>query len=327
MEDWNVSPTETLSGGTDVPLVSVVIPTYDRPTYLRRAVESVVEQTYDEIELVVVDDNPTTPAREAVRDVPLDSLTNVEFVRDRDHENAAAARNTGVEVAAGEYVAFLDDDDRWYPEKLATQIATFQRTSDDVGLVYSGAELLYDRGDRTISIPPAVEGDMTKVLLRRNVVGSMSVVVVQRNVAAATPFDERFPSWEDLVWYIDLSRRCSFERIPEPLVEYEHSSPGRLSEDLERERRSRDLFLEKYRSLAREYGPLFARQVRAWTTFRAGTVAFHGGEYSTARRRFLRAVALYPFETRFYPYLMTALGGRPLHRTVRAVRAVLRRLG
>lgn len=308
------------------PLVSVVVPTYDRPDYLRRAVRSVVNQTYDEIELVVVDDNETTPARKALADLPLQELTAVEFVRGYEHDNAADARNTGVKTATGEFVAFLDDDDWWFENKLARQIEAFARADDDVGLVYTGATLIYD-DHRDVSVPPAVEESMTKALLRRNVVGSMSVVVVRRRIALAFPFDEQFPSWEDLVWYVDLSQNTDFERIPDPLVGYEHDSPDRLSEDLDRERRSRRLFESKYRSLARSYGVFFEREMRAWVAFRSGKVAFHCGAYDEARRLLLLSVARYPFEWQFYPYLVTALGGARLHRVMRRVRTVSRRFG
>lgn len=306
-------------------LVSVVVPTYNRPDYLRRAVRSVVDQTYDEIELVVVDDNENSPASETLDDLPLHELTAVEFVRGLDHDNAAAARNTGVATASGEIVAFLDDDDWWFEDKLTRQVDAFARADDSVGIVYAGATMVYD-DHREISVPPAVDGSMTKALLRRNVVGSMSVVAVRRGVALAIPFDEQFPSWEDLVWYVDLSRVTDFERIPETLAWYEHDSPDRLSEDLDRERRSRELFESKYRSLARSYGVTFEREMRAWAAFRSGTVAFHCGAYDEARRLLLTAVARYPFERAFYPYLVTALGGARLHRAVRGVRAVSRRL-
>lgn len=315
-----------MSSHPEDPLVTVVVPTYDRPDYLRRAVRSVVDQTYDEIELVVVDDNETTPASTALDDLPLQELTAVEFVRGRDHENAAAARNTGVETASGEFVAFLDDDDWWFEDKLTRQVDAFDRADGDVGLVYTGATLVYD-DYRKISIPPAVEESMTKALLRRNVVGSMSVVVVRRHIAESVPFDDQFPSWEDQVWYVDLSRVTDFDRIPETLVGYEHDSPDRLSEDLDRERRSRRLFEEKYQSLARSYGMSFEREMRAWAAFRSGTVAFHCGSYDEARRLLLTAVVRYPFERQFYPYLLTALGGARLHRAVRRVRAVSRRFG
>jgi len=305
------------------PLVSVVVPTHSRPEYLRRAVQSVLAQSYDAIELVIVDDNDATPASEALVDLSLRDLTTVEIVRGRDHANAAAARNTGVQVASGEFVAFLDDDDWWAANKITRQIEAFDRADDDVGLVYAGAKLVFD-DHRTVSVPPAVEEPMTKALLRRNVVGTMSAVIVRRRVAKAISFDERFPSWEDLVWYVDLSRFTDFERIPDPLVWYEHDSPDRLSEDVERERRSRQLFLAKYQSLARSYGVLFEREMRAWAAFRSGTVAFHGGAYDEARRLLLTAVARYPLERQFYPYLVTALGGARLHRAVRRLRALSR---
>lgn len=308
------------------PTVSVVVPTYCRPAYLERAVDSVLAQTYDPVELVVVDDNPETPAREALANLPLETLSNVELVTGGDHENAAAARNTGVEVASGDLIAFLDDDDWWQEEKLARQVERFATGTDDLGLVTAGAEMVLPGGDREVSLPPAFDGDTTKTLLCENVVGSMSVVLVRASLARDIPFDERFPSWEDLVWYVDLSRHCSFARIPDPLTVYDHRSPDRLSDDPASGRESRRLFVAKYDDLAADYGSSFRQRMRGFAAFRAGHCAFHCGEYRTARSEFLTALSQYPLERRFYTYLLAALGGRSSHRAARVVKSLASRI-
>jgi len=307
--------------GPNEPLVSVVITTYNRPSYLREAVESVAAQTYDRVELVVVDDHSPTPASEALEDVGLEVFDGVEIVRHEENRGANAARNTGMQTATGEYVAFLDDDDTWREDKLERQVETFQRAGDDVGLVYTGARKVRG-GESEIHVPPSVEQDTTKALLCRNVVGTMSAVMVRADLAADVEFDERFPNWADLEWYVNLSRKCEFERIPEPLVVYEHDSHGRLSDDFTKTRRSYRLFLEEFEPLAAAYGRRFRRKMHGWTAFRAGTSAFHNGHYDEARRFLLTAVAAYPLETTFYPYLFASLGGQRTHRAAQFVKRI-----
>ncbi|MFB6186238.1 MAG: glycosyltransferase family 2 protein, partial [Halobacteriaceae archaeon] len=96
-------------------LVSVVIPTYERPEYLQGAIQTALGQTYDNIEVIVVDDGSSDPyADEIVAEFP----QSVTCIRHDENEGLSAARNTGIRNANGEYVAFLDDDDRWHKTKI-----------------------------------------------------------------------------------------------------------------------------------------------------------------------------------------------------------------
>jgi glycosyltransferase involved in cell wall biosynthesis len=301
------------------PLVSAVVTTYDRPSYLRRAVRSVLDQTYDEVELVVVDDHSETPARDHLGSVDLSGLTSFQCVRHGENRGANAARNTGIEAASGEYVAFLDDDDRWHPEKTERQVAALADAPEGVGAAYTGLETFHEDG-REESIPPAVEGDLTKALLCENVVGSMSVFMVRTDLARAVPLDERFPCWADLEWYINLSRRTEFRRVAEPLVVYESDSHNRLTADIQKKRAGYELFVEEFTPLAREYGRLFARKMRGWAAYRLGASAYYRGYYPSARRYLSLSLRLYPFEPSFLVLFLAALGGKPVHRTVRFAR-------
>lgn len=299
--------------GEDPPLVSVVITTYNRPSYLRKSVRSVLDQTYEPIELVVVDDCSDEPATETLAEMDLDALSASMCLRHPTNRGANAARNTGVRASSGEYVAFLDDDDRWKPEKIERQVDAFEAASDDVGVVYTGIETICPEG-RGVEIPPPIEGDLTKALLCRNDIGSMSVVMVRGDVAREVQLDEEFETWADLEWYIRLSTVSRFERIPDPLVVYEYTSHGRLSDDFEKERRSYRRFLDRFDPLAAEYGWLFHRKMRAWAAFRVGSDALYTGHYPQARRYLSTSVSQYPFERRFLIYWLASLGGHVTYR-------------
>lgn len=300
---------------SDPSLVSVIITTYDRPEYLRSAIESVRAQQYDPIELIVIDDHSPEPASTVVDSMDLRNVHSVRVRRHDENRGANAARNTGIRVARGEYVAFLDDDDRWAPEKLDRQIAMFRH--DGVGVVYTGIEKIVD-GERVVNRREPIDGDMTKALLCQNVVGTLSTVCVRADVAKAVPLDERFPSWADLEWYIRLSRETTFGRIPDPLVTYEFSAHNRLSEDVSKERRSYELFLEEFEPLAAEYGRLFRRKMKAWASYRLGSTALYNGEYDIARKQLGTAVLRYPFEPRFVTYFLATLGGEVTYDLARA---------
>ena len=101
------------------PVVSVIIPTYNRAHLIGRAIRSVLDQTYQDWELIVVDDASTD-------DIPgiVKGFTDgrVKYIRHDENKGAAAARNTGIQAARGAYIAFLDSDDEWLPEKLERQV-------------------------------------------------------------------------------------------------------------------------------------------------------------------------------------------------------------
>jgi len=301
----------------DRPLVTAVVPTHDRPEGLVRAVESIREQRYRPLELVVVDDNPSTPAEELLANVELSGLERVRCVRGHDHDGAGAARNTGIAAARGEYVAFLDDDDRWIDGRIERAVSVLER-DPDVGVVYSGTRELHEDGERR-RVPPAVD-DLTAALFCRNVVGSMSVVTVRTDLARSVPIDETMPAWEDIDWYLQLSLETTFHRIADPLVVRDMTSEDRLSADFDRAHEAHRRFVEKNAPLAAERGWLAGRRLRGWSAYRAGRDGLNTGRYAGARSDLLRAFLAYPLEPRFLTYLLASLGGRTTHRVARTAR-------
>ncbi|WP_138004394.1 glycosyltransferase family 2 protein [Halalkalirubrum salinum] len=312
-----VGPDPTAKSLDDQPLVSAIITTHDRPAYLTQAAKSVADQTYDNLELVVVDDCSNEPAHETLSDVDLAGLVDHRMVRHQTNKGANAARNTGIAAASGVYLAFLDDDDRWLSDKIEKQVAALEASESAVA--YTGIRGVHDDGVE-VQIPQKIHGDITKALLCRNVVGTMSVIMVRSSLAEDVQFDEAFPSWADLEWYIRLSRRTTFERIPAPLVEYEFTSHSRLSDDFSKTKESYDRFVSQFDSVAMEYGLLFRRKMRGWAAFRAGQSGFQAGQYGVARRFFSSAVASYPFEPRFVTHLCVSMGGPRVHHLVSAIR-------
>jgi glycosyltransferase involved in cell wall biosynthesis len=312
-------------------LVSVVVPTYGRNAdRFRAAVESVAQQTYDPIELVVVDDSPDAVS------APLDDaglgLDAVRCIRDGDHEGPAGARNTGIDAARGEFVAFLDDDDRWLPSKVARQVERF-RAGDGVGAVVTGLKRVRD--DEVVSVArPADEGDVTRSILVGRPLPPFSALMVRRRfVDEAGPIDERLAYLEDREWCLRLSQHCAFGAVDDPLVVYGLDESDRLTGDYEAARAAVDRFVGKHRSTAAAYGGLTERRFVAALSRTLVTSALSAGEFADARRFALRALRAYPFDPEGYAYLLATVGGRatyvPLQRVNRAasrLRHAFRRL-
>lgn len=309
----------------ETPLVSVVLPTYDRPERLRRAVESVNEQTYGNVELIVVDDHSSTPAEQVLADYSFEGL-RVRHIRHAENEGANTARNNGIEAARGEFIAFLDDDDEWVPTKLERQVRVFSEADPEVGVVYTGMRLLYSEGTRTVV--NTTEGDVTKDILVGRPLAPFSAVMVRAAVIerAGLP-DERFPSWQDREWYLRLSQHCRFEPLPEPLTIQCRENEDRITRDFEAKRDiSYPLFLSKHRSLAREHGWVYERRFVATLSESIGRAALRDESYPDARRYLLKAIVHYPFSPTSYLLLLATLGGGYTDRLAARAQRILQHL-
>lgn len=123
------------------PLVSIVIPTYGRPEYLKRCVNSVLSQTYDNVEIFIVDDNnPNTQSRFETEKVMacFESNPKIKYIKHDKNRNGSAARNTGWRASSGKYITYLDDDDVIAPNKLQKQVECLEALDESWGACYTG---------------------------------------------------------------------------------------------------------------------------------------------------------------------------------------------
>lgn len=200
------------------PRVSVVIPSFNCEQYLAEAVRSALAQSYDPIEVIVVDDGSKVDQSRALQGI-VDS--RLRFIR-QENRGVAGARNTGVHESHGELIAFLDADDRWLPRKLEVQWAVMQATQADVVF----CDLHRFRRDRrlpstylgSLGTPP--EGLFFRALVRKNVVPLSTALVTRRALDAVGGFCEDPAVWEDWDLWLRLARRYRFSYTPEVLAEY-----------------------------------------------------------------------------------------------------------
>lgn len=187
----------------DDPVVSVVIPTYNRADLLERAIQSVLGQTFENFEVVVVDDASEDDTKDVVEDI---DDPRIEYIRHRTNRNGAVARNTGIDASTGEFVAFLDDDDEWYPSKLEKQLDAFEHAEDDVALVYCWSDI-YAAGEKVNTRTPTLRGRIFDETLTRNPIGATSTLMVTRDALETIGgFDERLNRGQDS----DLIRRITW---------------------------------------------------------------------------------------------------------------------
>lgn len=279
-----------------VPRVSVIIPTYRRADYLQRAMESVIAQTMQDWELIVVDDNePDSRARSATSDV-VASFAGDERVRvvwHKRNRGGAAARNSGVRQARAEFVAFLDDDDVWHPAKLERQIQRFATGASTLGLVYSRARYVrLGAKDDVISRPTRAHS--VRDLLIRNTLGTTSCVMCRRDALVSVGlFDAGLPARQDQDLFLRLAQLYTFELIDEVLVTVHEHDRGRISTDFDAAVVAHEHFFEKYRSLIESDAG-----VRHALLMKQGKNLTYAGRYVEARRVLIAAWRSQPLDAR-----------------------------
>jgi len=179
--------------------LSVVIPTHNRPRLLQHAVSSVQAQTERPYELVIIDDGSEPPIDPTAF---VDSPIPIRVIRNNKALGAAAARNVGVENAQGDFIAFLDDDDTWLPEKLATVKSCLATHRDvDVVIHQTGYQASAQVGGRTCV---ALDNPLERMLHQQP--PSLDSVVVQRVLHLRSPLDQSFVGAEDLDYLIRLAK-------------------------------------------------------------------------------------------------------------------------
>lgn len=198
--------------------VSVIIPNYNYARYVGGAIESVLTQTYPNVDIIVVDDGST----DASKDVLFNYGDSIK-VLSQQNRGVAAARNNGVAASSGEFVAFLDADDEWLPEKITKQVALF-RQDHTLGLVHVGVEEVDENGNPLRQCLEGASGDATHELLmlgRKGILGGGSGLMVPRAVFDEIGgFDTRLSTSADWDLFFQIASRYSVGFVLEPLLRY-----------------------------------------------------------------------------------------------------------
>lgn len=207
-----------------MPVISVIIPSYGTPDRLERTVGSVLEQTFRDLEVIVVDDNnPDTDARketEAVMEKLIASDSRVRYVKHEHNKNGSAARNTGIRAAQGEYVSLLDSDDEYTPTRLEKCLEALQKCDDPKFQgVYTGCE--YRKNNATYRKMQSVKtGSFAVEYLRLefNLFTGSNIFVSKKAADELNGFDESFTRHQDVEFMIRFFLKYSVIGLPDVLV-------------------------------------------------------------------------------------------------------------
>ena len=286
-----------------MPKVSIVIPTYNRAWLLRKAILSVLNQTYQDFEIIVVDDASTDNTIDAINAL---NSKKIKYIRHDVNKGEAGARNTGILNTNGQYIAFLDDDDEWLPKKLELQVNKFENSPQKVGLIYTGSISYYYKENKLIRKTqniPLHKGEMYHILMKRNIIGPPSCVLIRRKCMEKIGlFDSAIAYGLDYDYWIRISKHFDFKYLSEPLVKY-RVHENRLSNNIE-------LRAQGARDLAKKYGKkTIANNYWRSIYLPLGIERCNKGEMIKGIKAMLESIRHYPTRKISYFYLGISLLG------------------
>lgn len=246
------------------PLVTVIMPAYNAERYLRNSLASIRDQTYQALEIIVIDDGSTDQTRRIAQEfAEMDSRVRILH---QENSGVAAARNLGIRHAQGEWIAPLDADDIWHPNKIERQVRCAREAAKDVGLIYAWSIDIDEwgtvRGDKCVSI---ISGWVLPTLMCHNFLGNASVPMIRHDCLEQVGlYETRYRALhaqgcEDWDLYVRIAQRYQFKVVPEVLVGYRKTSHS-MSRNFEQMARSHSLLLEEIKT-RRPKTPAFVYRV------------------------------------------------------------------
>jgi len=293
--------------------VSAIITSFNRADYLRGAIQSVLAQSFEDYELLVLDNSSADETRAVVADFVDPRIRLIVHPR----QPVAAARNLGLREARGEFVAFLDDDDEWLRPKLERQLRVFERGPAALGLVYGGFVRVTSEGRESGTHRPVLRGRVFDGLLRQGdaFTGSASNPLMRTSaVREVGGFNEDLVTSEDWELYLRLAERFEVDFVPEIVVRIRTHQGARLGDRIDEARRVEELVLARY-------GHHMGRGLRGFYLRKIGGKLCRTGALRQGRARILEAIGLSPLHPLGYvQYGISLLGERAYDRIHRRCR-------
>lgn len=198
--------------------VSVIIPTYNRACTIKKAIESVLNQTYKNIEIIVVDDNSNDDTNYVIKKY-LEKYKFIRYIKHEYNKGGSAARNTGAANSSGDILAFLDSDDEWISNKLEEDLKCI--VDDDFDMVYCDMYAINSKTGEKEAIIKKSYDDIYYELLKRNIIGGTSLITIKKQVFNQVGgFNEGLPSCQDWEFYIKVARKYKIKKINKCLLNY-----------------------------------------------------------------------------------------------------------
>jgi glycosyltransferase involved in cell wall biosynthesis len=290
------------------PTVSVIIPTYNRAHLIGRAIQSVLNQTYPDFELIIVDDASTDHTENVIKEF-LQKDKRISYLKHDKNKGGSAARNTGIKTSKGEYIAFLDSDDEWLQGKLEKQTRFFLDKSIDVALVYTGSLKINGNLEKiSTKIIHKKKGWIFKDLLLKYCIGpTSSIMIRQKCLKDVGLFDEDLPSCHDWDLWLRISKKYKIDCLEEPLVKY-YINEMSITANEDVKILGRKKIIENFKNDLNENNRILAQHY-----FEIGNIYCHYLDINDGKKYFFKAIYTYPFNIKYIIYFISSLFNKKVY--------------
>ena len=223
-----------------------------------------MEQTYTNLELIVVDDGSSDNTDAVVKSIDDPRITYIKY---QENRGANHARNVGINAAKGDFIAFQDSDDQWFPEKLEVHLNAFSEAPPETGVVYTGFYRI--TGSEKVYIPGEhirqKEGDILHELLKDNFISTPAVLIKRECFDRIGLFDERLPRLQDWDLFIRLAKACRFKYVDRATY-HAYDTPRNISSNQNAKYEALETFISKFKDdyIAKGLYANFCYSVGTW---------------------------------------------------------------
>lgn len=228
--------------------MSVIVPTYNRESTIIGSINSILEQTYQNLECIVVDDGSQDHTKDVVSRI---EDSRVRYIKLEKNSGPSVARNVGIRESSGDYIAFNDSDDLWLPDKLEMQMSKLENEAE-AGMVY--CSYLYQKDGKEYQVPSdkcaqwELEGEIFDSLWDSNKIGTPTVLVKRECIRLCGAFSENLHSLEDWEFVLRISRKYKIAYVNKILV-HTHYSPKGVNEQYELQVEAMWQIMNQYRQI------------------------------------------------------------------------------
>lgn len=292
-----------------MPKVSVIIPTHNRPELLKGAIKSVLNQTFQDFEIIVVDDGLEKRANNMISSF---NDKRIKYIQHKKEKGGGAARNTGIKNSSGNFIAFLDDDDEWLPKKLKIQMGRFENTPDDIGFCFSAVKNIHDNREEISEVPDGIANYFELALRRFKGFLTVTLVVKRFVFDKMGLFDEKFPSHQEVDLIIRIAKKYKGLGINQPLVKVSMSEGHRrVGSNSKKRIAGREMILKKYYSEFKKRPKILAKHY-----FQLALFCRDDKQLAKAKDMFRRAWQI-SFKIRYFLHYLSMIGNGRFYKILR----------
>ena len=273
------------------PEISIILPTYNRAHLLSRAIDSVLNQTYQNFELIIIDDGSSDDTTKIISDY---KSPYIKYIKFKKNKGANIARNIGIQSARGKYIAFQDSDDKWHEGKLEKQIDIIKSNLNNVQIVFSSFWYIESGGRKysPINADYLKSSHIKNEIIKNNFIAMSSALIERKCFDENGLLDESLSRYQDWELFIRFSQYYDFKFINEPLVDV-YREVDSISMDSYAAIKGIEIILKRHHSIFYKNKLLLSKHF-----FYLGKLCFLESEIIDCKRYFLRSIQLNCFNVK-----------------------------